>query len=1146
MKKFLIFTFIIISVLFFNTSFAYNACKQWNMMVEYECQDSSCNSTKTEYHPRDSSQQYYTVLKNFTKIGYSVFNYINSNINWSNRNITEDNYCKNPSVDSKWILSCDSVYDKIVKISDLLYADHSIYLITGSKDKNWDYPIWEYKKFNDGWDLLDFYNVKIQVPNVCIDSDCNPTNYSTYNATSSLTFNMLAWWYKDNINLTQLDEPDVISWWLSSNNYKIWLTTNPVTINATFRDYIPSGCNNAISYTLQSISPSWEVYMEFKDIVSSDNANVTILKETPNYIEWKISEWFRFNVIGNSYIRAKITDWYPNSVIKNSSYISVVAWDSNISQSRLLSMQSRVPWIKYYAKSTTTSWSILSYEIYLKDISGNPITLPIKIQPTNNIDKIINYPTWNINPDWYGKFSFTIQFNNKTNSYFEEFNIIVPNTDNYWAVNGLFTTIKLSADSNPLPIYSDLDPWNDFDLSCTNKNIKIIATCTWDDLSWCASNETLTFTSNNDNGKTWILYLKDIAGNNTNWFRYEINHIDKTAPILTSFTMWWKAASVKANPIMNLALDLADYTPSQCNPVINYSLNLNNLKTIFVKNWNINSPYNFSFYYDFSKIWNASVGFILKDVAWNITTTSKHITIVPDNVNTSTSLIQLVNSSQKSTLYPWTSYNYQVILKDKYGNPIYWKTMDAISYQWTSAIRTNMIDIDTPTWSDAYNIILWNTTTDSAWKASFNFYSKAPWIFNEKFWIRLNNWDDNYTDLDIQSVPIIWWWDANYFLKPWIWKMTMVSPVWNNLALSSVNKVKIWVIKKAPSAFTAIYSIENFKDKMQAANPIMHKVTDKQDALDLTSNPIMQFRLDSNSDQGNNIKPWVEVGPYINYNIGWTDIKYLLSETENSQDISPIWINNPDEAMMWVRIVWSSQWSGKNSIVTWKNNFSDISKSDTRTLIRKKAIILTKWMKSWNWINWIFYKDCSGSDYQLPSIPIYETLILKNCNLTIKSDINIAWKKSGIILLRDDQSKETLANIYVDRNVKYINAIIYADGWFISSWFNSSQDRVENYKDSEDRINDLQKQLVFKWTLFTRNTIWWAILGSLWKYIIPWWAKTDNFNKALMYDLNYIRRQNVWWNLETETKKYNKWFQEPFVIIYNPIIQTDPPKWFAN
>lgn len=1140
--------FLLSFLLIFDNIFAYNACKQWTLPVEYECDNSNCFSVSTEWHPRDSTTQSYTTLGNFTKASYSVFDYIKNDINNSNRDIILNDYCKNPQVFSGGTLSCDSIYKKTMTIYSLLTSSADIYLITWPKNNNWDYDYWDYKKFNDWRSLLDYYSnyTKIQVPRVCIDNDCNPANLTSFNATSSSSFTMLFGWYLKTITLSEIDSPDVTSWALSWKNYKVWLSSTPIYIDATFKDYFPTWCNNSISYVLQAITPFEWVSMEFKDFVVSSNANVTILKQTSNYLEWKIKEWFKFNNTWNNYIKAKISDWYPNSISKGSPYISVVPGDVNISQSEIISMQDRT--LKYFAKSTTpptTPWSVLQYNLYLKDISWNPVSLPIKIKPTNNLDKIINYPTWNISWDWAWKYSFTLQFNSRTNSYFEEFNVTIPSTDEYGAINWAYYTLKFSANPNPMTIYSVNDAASDFNLSCTNKNIILSATCKWDDLSWCAASQKIKFSLNSDNWKKWVLYVIDNAWNKTNWFKYELNHIDKTKPSLVDFTIWWKTASIKANNNMNLDVGLTDYAPNWCSQKINYNLSLNNIKSPSAKISSVNAPYNFNFAHDFSKTGDWAIWFKLTDQAWNVSNYTKSFKVVPNDPSEFYSTVQLSNNALKWTYYPGSEYQYGINLKDKYNNSIYDKTMDLVSYAWADLIKTNMIDYQNPTWDLAYNIDLNQPKTDTTWKWLFNFKSIAPWTFNELFSVKLNNWDDNYNDLWAASTYKIWLNSANYFKKPWVWSMKVLNPTNWILKLNATNRVSINLTKKAWGLFPSWYTVENYKDKLTSAVS-EHSIDERNNFTWVNTSPQMDFKLEPNTDFWYKMKPWVKTSPYINYSIEWKTVSYLLTPDEDPSSIQPIWINNPKEALAWVRIVWSAQWTWKQGLVTWKGKFSDLSKLDSRSKIKIKAYNLIKWVTSWKENNWIYYKLCDSTnkDFTLPSISKDITYITRNCNIIINSNVNLNWKRVWIIALRDNQTNDKIWNIYVDKAVYYINAVIYADGWFISSGFNFWEDRIENYKDSIERTDNLQKQLVLKWSLFTRNTIWWAIKWSSSNYTLPGWAKTDSYDKAMAYDLNYIRRENDWWNDINLTKKYNLWYEEPFIIVYNSILQTNPPKGF--
>jgi hypothetical protein len=227
--------------------------------------------------------------------------------------------------------------------------------------------------------------------------------------------------------------------------------------------------------------------------------------------------------------------------------------------------------------------------------------------------------------------------------------------------------------------------------------------------------------------------------------------------------------------------------------------------------------------------------------------------------------------------------------------------------------------------------------------------------------------------------------------------------------------------------------------------------------------------------------------------------------------------------------------------------------------------------------------------------------------------------------VKSDYKSDKWWNIYVASNVKNINAVIYADWWLISS----DSSWVPYEEDKFVRTDDLQKQLIMKWTLFTRNTIWWAILASwhiiktttwtvdvdakywmtctptwtkstVWSttyntfedliktglmhwttttevddvtctnvlledahqveisndeevanydkdnkyYVLPWWNRTDNFELAMIYDLNYIRRWKEECIHKSPTDTTCKYNDGAFIIIYDPKTQANPPKLF--
>jgi hypothetical protein len=220
-----------------------------------------------------------------------------------------------------------------------------------------------------------------------------------------------------------------------------------------------------------------------------------------------------------------------------------------------------------------------------------------------------------------------------------------------------------------------------------------------------------------------------------------------------------------------------------------------------------------------------------------------------------------------------------------------------------------------------------------------------------------------------------------------------------------------------------------------------------------------------------------------------------------------------------------------------------MNKSNLRAKVRKNAFLLTKNLNSWKIINGIKYVE---GDYKLTSIDSwYETLIVKNWNVFITENIsNIKW----IIVLKDNYSFVTPTtltkwNILITPNVTRISSVIYADGWLMSA---KNENSIFHY-DSAARTNTLNKQLILKWALFTRNTIWGAVKWNTWKYTLPGGKEIEIYDAAMYYDLNYLRRGNEWCNTDWDSLNGCTWVsehKEPFVIIYESSIQWNPPKGF--
>ncbi len=300
-------------------------------------------------------------------------------------------------------------------------------------------------------------------------------------------------------------------------------------------------------------------------------------------------------------------------------------------------------------------------------------------------------------------------------------------------------------------------------------------------------------------------------------------------------------------------------------------------------------------------------------------------------------------------------------------------------------------------------------------------------------------------------------------------------------------------------------------------------------------------RIDSTTDDSAMVSPIVRSQDMIiSYTLGWQDIKYYLTREDYGDNRDEFYeYGDPDVASLWLYVIWTSQWTWKWDITGQWDNFSDISTLEQRAAIKENAYNLISGMTSWQVVNWVKYVEW---DYKIDPDNVeidYETLVVKNGDVTIASDIS--WDPIWIITLNANLDYSKLGswvykywNVFINSDVTRINAMIYADGWVISS----NTNWVAWTENSVERTADLQNQLWLKGALFSKNTIGWAVAGSSGKYKLPGWEETDDFNEAMIYDLNYTRSDWEW-----AVSGYEDY---AFVIEFNSELQNNPPKWFGD
>lgn len=478
----------------------------------------------------------------------------------------------------------------------------------------------------------------------------------------------------------------------------------------------------------------------------------------------------------------------------------------------------------------------------------------------------------------------------------------------------------------------------------------------------------------------------------------------------------------------------------------------------------------------------------------------------------------------------------QTIL-DEYDNPI----NNLVPYIWESAtLYWTWLDTDST-----------NTVWDSEWlvtsspadftssKLCWKIKSKAPWKKDLKYIIKvpehkqqLNLAESSDLFESTITVPVT-------FLKPITWLLKILSA--SNFTMWSMQRAKINLSNIGGLSFvdlsnTWTYALEKFEDSFGVVDTVNYKIHSwslySETEMDFSMNYIVQNR------------EWdlrVKAEPEISYEFPWVPplrIKYFLSSSANPND--RLVTSDQLAVMKWISVSGNSQWKWNLETANIKTNFTDLSTSSQRSLIKQKVQWLIKGRQANSTkLNWIYLTtwDIILSS-ALATLNNNDTIVVKNGNLSI--DTNITWKNIWIVVFRDSNSDDSKWNVYVSAGLKEINAFIYAD-WALLSW-ESDFTAYDNTVDINHTI--LNNQLVFKWFLFTRNTIWWALYNSSNIYKMPGGATTTDFDKAMRVDLNYIRRENIWHNDSSWTAGINQWKKENFVILPNPTAQSNPPKWF--
>lgn len=981
-------------------------------------------------------------------------------------------------------------------------------------------------------------------------------------------FVVFDFWFEDYLDFTE-DE--------TSYRYRIYYNDSQEWIPDLNNPFIEETIvidNTTIHDETMDVSSEW-IWDQVDEIIHID-----VLDEDSMHISVRINEWISIPKVWNKnfYLQAdNLTSWesFPLTLINVPSLEvlhndNITTWIWNIVSPFDTDLNSSSKWFwvdkpfkvefNLYDSSTLENWywnehfdNIDWYDISISAWSSEYIELSseensdianrsntLTWMQTNFDNKVVFY--FRITQPWYHNlnwFNFTIK------SKVDSLNYVVPYE--YHSLNNVVPS-NLYDGPTKMNIFIKSPTYDQLPLACWQEvNIKFV--CDSDNLSWCYdtyylyidesvieyTSDWIIYNSESDNNKQLELKVRDLA---YNWlsFSWTLNHIDKTAPIWIISKWDTELLNDSYSYIVNddnLNINFFEWTTDVCVAETNYEFKIND---VFYSSWTLDWINTWVSIPDFfKKSWNYNFSFILKDKYWNTSSWDIDFMLYADsidwaNINTT---IKLDEWETKDTQFANNSdiYNYILTIKDSYDNPVKNKHIVDIDFKcpiWLSGC----IDLMTDMWDSWFDAIIepnsfWST--DDNWQIRFSIKSLAPWYFSEYVNVKMYKWDDeNNDDTSIVYTYSVWKnWDENSFNKPLEW----------NLYVSDWSDPKIWLDQKYN---LELKRIEDNNLVIDSSSIWKLYISDNTIINNVDWHYWNSFNVISNIFNWNNISTdlsfsWVVDADYwvldwidlitenlkIQYKLWWKIIRYYLDN---------FWLSSWCVSdTLWLKVIWSIQWDWKSDITWQESNFSDLTKSDLRFQIRKNAFLLTRNRESGikNLNNVIYIKwDKSYSELK-PYLNLNDTVIIKDWNFIIDENID---ENIWIIVLKSNYVTESdynnMWNIYINNSVTEINAIIYSD-WALRS----ADSNWNSYIDSE-----LGDKLLLNGSIFTRNTIWWAIRWNS-SFTLPWWQKTTHFDLAQIYDLNYIRK--VTWTCWT-SDDYS------FLIKYNPSVQLNPPKWFET
>ena len=536
----------------------------------------------------------------------------------------------------------------------------------------------------------------------------------------------------------------------------------------------------------------------------------------------------------------------------------------------------------------------------------------------------------------------------------------------------------------------------------------------------------------------------------------------------------------------------------------------------------------------FSEVGSYKMYISAEDFAGNDSRIGLRYDVIPWDIDPTRAIVKTDNRYTQYADFQ-DFYSYTITLRDRYWNIIPDQEIFQLKHDCHDLLNCDQIfqstisnDQDEITAIDVYDV---TERSDEHWNIYFNVRSFAPWKFSESFSFQsISQWE--ITEFFV-------YWNENTFLHlvtwtlfadiDWVWQDKL--PIWETtdylLALNKHRHIE-WDITLSsdfenyilPNTSSATFTLSG---SLRAAwqNITFTWIYD----TDLSSDEHHSLTLQISQNEISPIK--------IEYVIDGYTVQRRLSASVLQDQVIHIWWSDSDIEPL--RIIWVDNVTKDNNLIF---SHSDIRNNLRREILRSiqtRVHGTTLW-----WVKYINGNRINWDIYRIGWTPDFHTLAVRDANVLIENDFNVWWSPVGIIVLKSTWYNvewwyEDIWNLYISSNVSQIHAMVYTDGSVIST--TPTWEIVTS--NISQRETQLTNQLYLKWSVFSRNTIWWAYEQDN-QFTLPGWRITENQDLAVQYDLEHLR----YWNSNCLEVEEVCRFPNYTIIEYDSRIISSPPPFF--